>query len=182
MTPRTAPLSDAEMNESQRALVAPYAVDGRIDNVFRTVAHHPDLMKRWLPFVNHILLKSTLSLREREILILRTGWLCRSEYEWAQHIRGGKRAGLSDADIGCIMKGRNLGAKEDLLLRAADELHAHKRIADATWAAVARHYSTQQLMDIVFTVGQYTMVSMVLNSLGIEVDDNLRGFPPLPAV
>jgi 4-carboxymuconolactone decarboxylase len=149
--------------------------------VFRTVAHHPDLMKRWLPFVNHILRKSTITLREREILILRTGWLCRSEYEWAQHIRGGKRAGLTDADIGCIMEGYGLGAKEHLLLKAADELHLRKRIADATWTGLSRHYTTQQMMDVIFTVGQYTMVAMALNSLGIEVDDNLTDFPRLPA-
>ncbi|HEX2592407.1 MAG TPA: carboxymuconolactone decarboxylase family protein [Rhizomicrobium sp.] len=169
------------MNEVQTALVAPYAVDGRVDNVFRTVVRYPELMKRWLPFVNHVLLKSALSLRQREILILRTGWLCRSEYEWAQHVRGGKRAGLSDADIACIMAGDGLSGDEDLLLCAADELHRDNRIGASTWAALSQMFSEQQLMDIVFAVGQYTMVSMVLNTLGIEVDENLRGYPPLPA-
>jgi alkylhydroperoxidase family enzyme len=181
MAARIPPLRDEDMTEVQRGLVAPYAVDGQVDNVFRTVAHHPDLMKRWLPFVNHILLKSTLSLREREILILRTGWLCRSEYEWAQHVRGGKRAGLTDGEIAAIMAGRGLGKREDLLLDAAGELDAVKRVADRTWNALALHYNPQQMMDIVYTVGQYTMVSMALNSLGIEVDDNLKGYPPLPA-
>jgi len=181
MTPRLAPLSHAEMNEAQRALVAPYAVDGQVDNVFRTVVRYPELMKRWLPFVNHVLLKSSLSLRQREILILRIGWLCRSEYEWAQHVRGGKRAGLSDAEIACIMAGRGLSAEEDLLILAADELHKGKCISDATWMALSRTLSEQQLMDIVFTVGQYTLVSMALKTLQIEVDENLRGYPPLPA-
>jgi hypothetical protein len=73
-----------------------------------------------------------------------------------------------------------LGGKEDLLLRAADELHTVKRIGGATWSGLSMHYSAQQMIDIVFTVGHYTMVSMALNTLGIEVDDNLKDYPPLP--
>jgi 4-carboxymuconolactone decarboxylase len=181
MAPRITPLDDAELDMEQRTLVAPFVHDGRIDNVFRTMARHVDLLKRWLPFVKHVLLKSTLTLREREILILRTGWLCRSDYEWAQHVEGGKRAGLSNADIACVMAGHGLKAKEDALLHAADDLHTHVRVGDAAWSALVVHYDQRQLMDIVFTVGQYTMVSMALNSFGVEVDAYLAGYPPLPS-
>jgi alkylhydroperoxidase family enzyme len=173
-------LDDSEASDLQRELMAPFEQGGRIDNVFRTIARHPELMKRWLPFVRHILFKSTLSPREREILILRIGWLCRSEYEWAQHVHGGKRAGLSDAEIACIMRGGGLSAKEDLLLRAVGELHADTKVAEKTWQALSHHFSREQLMDLVFTVGQYNMVSMALNSFGVEVDGYLAGYPPLP--
>jgi AhpD family alkylhydroperoxidase len=181
MTPRIPPLRDEDLDDEQRALVAPFVRDGRIDNVFRTIAQHADLLRRWTPFVKHVLFKSELTAREREILILRIGWLCRCEYEWAQHVRGARRAGITDAEIACIQRGNGLGAKEDALLRAADELKRDAHIGDSTWAVLAAHYSRKQLMDIVFTVGQYNMVSMALNSFAVEVDGYLAGYPALPA-
>ena len=73
--------------------------DGDVLNIFKTLAHHPKLFKRWLVFSNHVLFKSSLPTRDREILILRIGWLCRSEYEWTQHVAIGKECGLTDEDI-----------------------------------------------------------------------------------
>lgn len=181
MSPRIPPLRDEEMSEAQRELLGPFLQTGRVDNVFRTLAQHPDLMRRWLPFANHVLSKSTLSPREREILILRIGYLCRAEYEWAQHVRLGKRRGLSDAEIGAIMAGNGISPKKDLLLSAAGELHEHARISDGTWDALTAHYSREQMVDIIFTVGQYNLVSMFLNSAGVEVDEYLKGgYPKLP--
>jgi alkylhydroperoxidase family enzyme len=181
-TPRIPPISDAEMSDAQRELLAPFLQNGRVDNVFRTLAQHAELMKRWLPFARHVLSKSTLSPREREIVILRAGYLCRAEYEWAQHVRLGRQRGLSDADVGAIMAGRGLPPKEDLLLRAAGELHDHARISEATWKGLAEHYGREQLIDVIFTFGQYTLVSMFLNSAGVQVDDYLKdGYPKLPA-
>lgn len=66
----------------QREIFGDLRVNGRILNIFKTLANHPKLGKRWLVFANHIMGKSTLSLRDREILILRIGWLCKSGYEW----------------------------------------------------------------------------------------------------
>ena len=62
------------------------------------------------------------------------------------------------------------------LLRAADELHAQAAISDATWAALSARYTTEQLMDAVFAVGQYTLVSMALNSFGVQLDKGVKGF------
>jgi 4-carboxymuconolactone decarboxylase len=182
MSPRIPPVSDADMNEAQKELLGPFLQEGRVDNVFRTLAQHPDLMKRWLPFARHVLSKSTLTPREREIVILRAGYLCRAEYEWAQHVRLGKRRGLSDADIAAIMAGQGISAKEDLLLRASDELHDNARISDATWEALSEYYGREQLIDIIFTFAQYNLVSMFLNSAGVEIDDYLKGgYPKLPS-
>jgi 4-carboxymuconolactone decarboxylase len=140
-------------------------------------------MTSWLPFMRHVMFETTLAARDREILILRTGWRCRAEYEWAQHVRFGKAAGLTDADIANIMAGPDapeLAAGDRLLLQAADELHDHSHIGDALWAELAAHYGRKQLMDMVFAVGQYTLVSMMLNSFGVEVDDYLKGCYPAP--
>ena len=79
--PRIPPVSDDEMTEEQQKLLAPLIEQGWVDNVFRTIIQHPKLYKRWIVFANHVLFKSTLPAREREIAILRVGWLCQAEYE-----------------------------------------------------------------------------------------------------
>ena len=123
---------------------------------------------------------STLPAREREILILRIGWLCRSEYEWGQHVEIGKRSGLSDEEIIRISVGADApewSEREAALIRAVDELHGDAFIQDATWRVLSSHYDTRQLIDLVFTVGQYNMVSMALNTFGVQLDERLSGFP-----
>ncbi len=150
-----------------------------LPNIFRTLANHPKLASRWFVFGNHILSQSTLPPRDREILILRIGWLCQSEYEWAQHVRIGKRAGLDEGDIAGIKAGPDVDgwtAHERCLVQAADELRGDAFLADATWAGLAESYTQEQMMDLVFTCGQYMLVSMALNSFGVQLDDGLEGF------
>ncbi|MDX1383179.1 MAG: carboxymuconolactone decarboxylase family protein [Thermoanaerobaculia bacterium] len=183
--PRIAPLGDADWPEEARELRERF-IDGegpgagKVLNIFATLGHHPQLLKRWLVFGNHVLMKSTLPPRDREILILRIGWLCRAEYEWGQHVVIGRRAGLSDEDIARIAEGPDADGWdpfEATLVRAADELHADAMLSDATWNALAERYDTRQMLDVVFTVGQYNLVSMVLNSTGVQLDEGIDGFP-----
>lgn len=180
--PRIEPLPEAELSEEVRELLEPARTGvgrGRVLNVLATIARHPKLLKRWQVFNNHILFKSTLPAREREILILRIGWLCRAEYEWAQHVVIGRRAGLSDEEIERIRNGPDASGWtpfEAALLRAADELRADAFVSDATWKTLAARYDESQMMDVVFTVGQYNLVSMALNSFGVQLDEGLEGF------
>jgi len=148
-------------------------------NVLKTLANHPKLYKRWAVFANHILARNSLPPREREILMLRIGWLAQSEYEFGQHTVIGKDAGLTDEEILAITKGADGGWKglDATLITMADELHADAFVTDETWAALAEHYTTEQMMDAVFTVGQYNMVSMALNTLGVQLDEGVPGFP-----
>jgi alkylhydroperoxidase family enzyme len=174
--PRVEPLSPEEMDEDTRVRLG----DRPALNIFRTLAHHPKLMKRWLVFGNHILAKSTLSPRDREILILRVGWRCRAEYEFGQHSVIGRTAGLSDEEIARITgepDAPGWTGLERLLLVAADELVDDAFLSDTTWQALSAHYSTEQMLDLVFTVGQYNLVSMALNSLGVQLDEGVPGFP-----
>lgn len=153
-------------------------VDGQL-NIFKTLAHHPDLLRRWTVFGNHVLYKSTLPARERELVILRVGWRCRSGYEWGQHCVIGKREGLSDQEIRRIADGPDADGWSEVdatLLRAADELHDDSCISDATWAVLTRHYDTRQLIDLVFAIGQYHLVSMALNTLGVQLDAGVPTF------
>ena len=85
-TPRIQPLADDQLDADAKALLAPIAKGGRVLNIFRTLANHSALARRWMVFANHILGKSTLPLKERELVILRIGYLCQSGYEWGQHV------------------------------------------------------------------------------------------------
>jgi alkylhydroperoxidase family enzyme len=173
--PRISPLPRAEWDDEVQTVVGDASL-----NIFGTLARHPKLMKRWLVFGNHVLAKSTLPARDRELLILRTGWNCRAPYEWGQHVAIGRLVGITDDEVTRISQGPDApewSANEAALLRAADELHRDQTLTDATYDALARVYDEQQLLDIVFAVGQYHLVSMALNAFRVERDDGVTGVP-----
>ena len=174
------PLREEEWNDEQRALLQPSAERNQLYNIQRTLARHPALMKAWRPFGGYILSQSTLPARHRELVTLRIGWLCHAEYEFGQHTRLGRLAGLSDEEIRRVTHGPDAAgwtAFEHVLLRAVDELYADAFITDATWESLAAEYSEEQLMDLVFTVAEYNMISMALNTFGVQLDPGIPGFP-----
>ena len=179
-TTRIAPVPEPEWTPEVRELIGARMGSGRASNLYTTLVRHPDLLKRWLVFASHVLGASTLPARARELLILRTGYRCKSDYEWGQHAYIARMIGISDEEILRIAKGPDaLGWDpfDATLLRAADELHDDHCVSDATWAALSTKYDEKQLIDLVFTVGQYTLVSMVLNTLGIAREDGVEAIP-----
>lgn len=183
--PRLTPLAPEDWDDEQRAVLEPLAsFRGRPMAIFATLARHPALLRRWLRFGNHVLFRSSLSHRDRELLILRTAWNCRAAYEWGHHVEIGLEAGLSAAEIDRIPAGADhpdWSETDRWLLTAADDLHADQCLAQPTWEALASHLSEHQLLDLVFAVGQYHLVSMALNSFGIQPEDGLPGLPEPPA-
>ncbi len=178
-TPRLEPIQPEDWTDDIKKTLQPNVEKGTVFNIFKTLSHHPDLFRRWLVFGNHVLFKSTLPPRERELIILRIGWLCEAEYEWAQHVLIGKEAGLTAEEIDRIKAGPNArgwSEADKLLLQATDELRKDAFITDTTWDGLCQHFDKKQLMDVVFAVGQYNLVSMALNTLGVQLDDGLEGF------
>jgi len=111
---------------------------------------------------------------------MRIGYLNHGAYEWAAHRGVAGRAGITDAELVQITVGPDADGWspwDAALLRAADELHANALVSDATWATLAERYDTRQLMETVFTVGQYNLVAMYLNSLGVQFEEGFEGFP-----
>ena len=175
--PRVKPLPFSEWDEELQKI---WKRGKGVINIQRTLAHHPKLLNRWRVFGNHVLLKSSLPSRDREILILRIGWLCGSEYEWGQHVEIGKKTGLTYEEILRIIEvpdAKGWDKFDSTLLRAVNELFYDSFIFDDTWNALAEKYNTHQLMDVVFTVGQYNLVSWALNTLGVQRDEGIGGFP-----
>lgn len=155
--------------------------EGRsLPGMLKTVAHHPELMDPFLDFSAAIAQKGALSRRESELLAMRAAWNCQSDFEWGHHLEYALEAGFSREEIARIPLGpaaEGWSAGERLLLEAADELHADYQISDAVWAKLADSYSDKQLVEVLFVVGQYTMLSMFVNASGVELEP---GYEPLP--
>ena len=177
---RIKPLQESEWTSAQRVLLDSVKGKQPFYNVSATFARHAVLAEKFKIWAYHVMGdSSTLDGRYREILILRVGWLCNSEYEWGQHVIFAKKEGLSDQEIERIKLGSSAEGWSDIeraLIKAADELHSDSFIGDVTWNTLAKEFSEQQMMDIVFAVGQYHMVSMALNSFGVQLDDGIKGF------
>ncbi|MEX2489646.1 MAG: carboxymuconolactone decarboxylase family protein, partial [Pseudomonadales bacterium] len=152
--PRIQPLHEDNWTEEQNTIFRGQKMRGEVQNIFRVLANHEKLAKRWLVFGNHILSKSTLPPRDREIVILRTGWLCQSEYEWSQHVHIARRAGMTDEEIARIKEGAHADGwteHERWLITATDELRNDAFISDETWNGLKQTWTDQQMMDLVFT-------------------------------
>jgi len=186
LQPRVRPTTDADWDDDSRPLLERLERDGRRLNIFRTMARHPKLFKRWMVFANHVLGGSTLPAREREIAILRVGVRCGSGYEWAQHVAIARAAGVTDEQIRRIAglldhphdTAEDWSESDATIVRATDELLDDRFISESTWAALSERWSEQQRMDLVFCVGQYTTVSMALNSFGVQLEADAERFPP----
>jgi alkylhydroperoxidase family enzyme len=167
--------------DEQKQILGPFANGPETLNAFKVCLNNPDLCKAWTPFTSAV--GRTLPLRDRELLILRTAWLCGNDYTWAIHSQAARRGGFTDDDIQRVTEGPRAArwsADDRLLLEVADALYTDRMIPEASWSALARRYNPAQLMDAIFTVGQYSMISMLVRSGGVQQESGKSGFV-LPA-
>jgi alkylhydroperoxidase family enzyme len=162
MEPRVRPLPPEEWDDFIKA--NPY-------NVFATLARHPQLYRAWLRF-GGALLDGTLPARDRELAILRTAYHSDSAYEWAQHARLAREAGLTELEIDSIRRPDALWPVEDrLVLQVADDLHYAGDLTDATWAALCDRYDEAGRIELVMLVAHYRMLALVLRTLRVAIEE-----------
>ena len=172
--PRLPPVDPGNLTPEQAEMLA-----ARADfNIYKTLAHHVDLYYNWSPLGRMLLENTAVDLRHREMAMLRMGWLCQAEYEWAQHARiAHDSVGMTPDEIRAIAVGVDAGGWSELdraVLNMADELRYNGRVSDATWQVLTSHYTEPQTVGLVYTALQYQLVSMALNSLGIQLDPELE--------
>jgi alkylhydroperoxidase family enzyme len=163
---RVPPLKPDERDERRAELVRSAAEL----SVSTTLVRHPDLFAAFLPFGRRLLRLSSLTPRDRQLLIMRTAWRCRARSEWSHHEVIGRRAGLTDDDLAQLSAPEPAG----LLLRAADELVTDHALTDDTWAGLRGAYTVPQVIEICMLIGEYAMLAGALNSLGVQIED---GYP-----
>ena len=177
---RVTPLEPSEWSPEVRQWLDRSGSGRPVAAIYRTYARHLAMDQPRTQVSEHIRQTSTLTPRVREMLIMRIGLLCRSEYEWAAHAPAGRRTGMTDADVDRIVNGPDSGGGEALevaLLRAVDELYRDDVVSQKTWSALAAGLDTKQLLDVLITAGGYRMVSMALNSLGVQLEPGAVRFP-----
>jgi alkylhydroperoxidase family enzyme len=136
-------------------------------------AHHPELARQFLAW-NHYMNSKACELprQVRDMVILRVSVRQRSRYEWAQHIKSARRAGISDKDIRAIGAGTATGVA-GLLAAAVDELTGDSALSDETYQALAAEFTERQLISLVFLVGTYSLLSMAFSTFQMELDPGL---------
>jgi alkylhydroperoxidase family enzyme len=174
----------AEMRDALTAMTPPgsrQSLTGDVDrqgaNILGALAHHPALAKAFFTLNGHLLRATTLTPRQRELVVMRVAVLRQSSYEWAQHVFLARHAGMTDLEIAWIAWGPGAPIWDELeaaLLRAVGELDRDGVIADETWAVLIEHLDARQVLDVIFTAGAYATIAWMVESLGIELDDDLR--------
>ena len=174
-SPRIAPLPESEWTDVHRELVEHYSGDGRADNQLRTLLNVPAIVEGLMPFTVYLTEESGLSPRDRQLLILRTAWLCGNQPLWATHAARAREAGLTSQEIRLVAQGSNApgwNSTEQQLLQLADQLYLNSSVTDGTWKALSENYDEHLMMDAVETVNHFTVLSMIYNSYGVQPDDD----------
>lgn len=142
-------------------------------NLFLTLGKHRRLFRGWLHFAGRMMPGGTLPRRETECVIIRVAHLCGSQYEFEHHVRLGRRAGVTEADVARLVEGPSASEwspRERAILEAVDLLHEHRDLDDECWQNVRRYLDERQAIEFVLLVGHYQMLATAITVLRIEPD------------
>jgi alkylhydroperoxidase family enzyme len=168
-------MSDHEAGASSNDLTAHFE---RLPEIIRTMLRHPELFARQTEIGMQLLGKGALPGRDRELAILRMGWLCRAPYEWGEHVHIAKALGVTSEEIERITLGSaapGWAAHERAILRAVEELHKDAMISDATWAVLSQRYDDRQLIELPVVIGQYQTIAYSQNSRRLRLHEGNLG-------
>ena len=146
---------------------------GKPLNIHGMMAHHPKLLEAWMPLRNHVVADSTLSGRQRELIILRTAHNCQADYEWQHHVERGLLAGLKMTEINRVVEGAEANGwnpDEIALLNAADDCHRETSFTSGTIEQLQQHFSAEQQLDIMVTVGMYKTLAMIIKTWDVPME------------
>ena len=179
-TPRIAPSGPDDWTDAAREMFAffegPEAREkGSNSNMVLTIAHHPKLAFSYMKFGGRLLGAPKLAARLRELVALYIGWRNKAEYEWVQHVRIGRDCGITDDEFEALKVGPeapNWSELERAVLRATEQLLSGAQVDDETWSTLAAALDKQQLIELLFVIGNYGMLSWIINAFGIQPESN----------
>ena len=178
--PRLRPVENPSPEVATMLGSAINGADGRPLNIFGTLAHHPPVLKRFLNYAGYFLNKGLLPPREREIVILRVGWNCRSVYEFGQHTVIGVREGVTHEEVKALTlepAAHSWSIDDAALIAMCDELCKDDSVTDATWLRLSARWNEAELTELVMVAGTYRLVSGYLNTMGVQLDEGVPGWP-----
>jgi alkylhydroperoxidase family enzyme len=187
--PRIQPLAPEEFTDEVRRAIeatgqirsqpgtAPAVGAAEVPEIFRTMVRHPELYTLHAQMAR-LFFRGALSPRDRELAILRVGWLCQAPFEWGEHVPIGRSVGLSGEEIERVTRGSEAPGWSDhdrAILRAVEELRDDAMISDDTWSVLAGDLDDRQLIELVMLVGQYETVAYYQNALRLRLRAGNRG-------
>lgn len=182
--PRLEPLEEDALGEREREVIdrlrdiTRHPRGGPVHPFFSTLAHQPEFFEAYMQLGMNAMSTASLGQRARELLILRTGWLCGAPYQFGEHVVIAKRIGLSSEEIERVKLGSAAPGwceHERSLLKAAEELHADAMISDETWAVLSRTLGPGELIELTMIVGHYHSTAFIQNSLRLRLNEYNRG-------
>jgi alkylhydroperoxidase family enzyme len=145
---------------------------GRVNNLYRCLANQPVLLEAWTDFAWRLRADCATPRALRELLILRAAQLTGSQYVWDDHVRFGRDAGLSDAEIQALSSWQSSGMfdpREGAALELAEQLVVSGQVSDESLVVLERHFSAAEIVELALTVGFYVMVPRVINALRVPL-------------
>lgn len=181
ITRRILPLPREEWTDAAREVFAFWGAPGAWENGSSTniqmvMANHPELAMAFNRFGKYLLMESSVPPWARELATLRISWHMEAYYEWHYHVGYAMNLGMTLDQIAAIGVGPDAGSWSEIdaaVLRCVDELWENSKVTDATWAILAKNFSRHELMDLIFVLGQYVMVSWGIAAFGIELEDHV---------
>jgi 4-carboxymuconolactone decarboxylase len=175
------PLGDLEHRDLEDVLdKIPRLANGEIANIFRVLAQHPRLLRRYNVLGGLFLSNGLLDARLRELVILRVGWLTQSEYEFGQHVLIGRRHGISEDVIGRIRGGdlEGLSESEEVAIGVTDELLSTDTLSDTAWVRIrGLGWSDPEILELLMLVGFYWMTASMLRACRVPLEEGVIGWP-----
>jgi alkylhydroperoxidase family enzyme len=153
---------------------------GTPPNLYRALANHPNIIAAWTEFANTLRNGTRTPRALRELVILRGAQLCASEYEWAQHLKMARRAGVREAQISALPGWRTsaeFDSKEKAALMLAEAI-TQGRVSDEVYREAARHFDHHDYVELAVTASFYAMVARVLDAMAVELEPDFRDYNP----
>jgi alkylhydroperoxidase family enzyme len=172
--------------EEARRLGKEAGIDDELVNVnaFRALINNPTAAAAVHRLLTTLMFRNQLPSRTRELVILRTGWRTRSEYEFCQHVRVSRNLKLSEAEILGVRDPERCAAYSEVdraVIRMADELHERAEVSPATWAVLEKAFTPNQLVELLLASGFWRMIAGFLKTAKVPLDADVPGWPEAKA-
>lgn len=157
----------------------PKGPNGAPMNIFAALGNNPGLLRSYLRLANPLWAQSGLDPERREIVILRTAILHNSTYEWHQHVRIGRDAGLSDTRITALHNWQAsalFSEFERAILGYVDALVASDHPSPEVHDALARHLPTAGVVGVNLLIGTYIMTAKFLGAMEVQPETAFVGW------
>jgi alkylhydroperoxidase family enzyme len=183
LPPRIPPLAADELTDDALALATKLRANfglatSELPDSVATMLRHPDLYRAQIDYVVERTKASVVAPRDLELVILRTAWLCRSDYAWGEHVNFGKKAGLTSEEIEWLTQGSaapGWNERDRALNRLAEELHETAFVSDETWRVIAANYTEQQIIELLVMIGSYHEVAYLYNAMRVRLLPGSQG-------